>query len=100
MADGQMTWADQHRPLIDKIKAGGPKAAIEHHTKGMLAIEASLYAMIEHFDEDAGDDRGSDAAKNSDVARMLFHNAKTHHSMSDVAISDRLGADASAKSER
>lgn len=100
MADGQMTWVDQHRPLIDKIKAGGPEAAITHHTKGMLAVEASLYAMIEYFDEKAGDDRNSDAAKNSDVARMLFHNAKTHHSLSDVAISDRLGAPSSRSGER
>ncbi|WP_439150785.1 hypothetical protein [Sulfitobacter sp.] len=86
------SWEKKHRKLIDRIKAGGYDAAIEHHTKGMLAAEAALRAAYELGMEQAGDDMHSQSAKIAGKCREMLFNLKNHHCQADNAASELMGA--------
>lgn len=87
MADN---WEKRHRKLIDKIKAGGYEAAIEHHTKGMLAAESALQAAYELGMEGAGDNMTGHSAKIAGKCREMLFNLKHHHCQADNAASDLM----------
>lgn len=88
MADGNMTWQEQHADRIARFAAMGEAEWAKRNAKAMLDLEIIWHLAEQRLCDLAGEDRHGATAQLSAEAGEVFHQIKAlHRHMDRVAAS-------------